>query len=502
MAVIGIDLGTTNSLVAQLDSVGRPQIVHNSDGENLTPSAILLESGSNTPIVGKEAKKSLATQPDSVAREFKRDMGTDKQTVLAGNTFSPTDLSALLLTKLRRDYEAQAGRATSVVVTVPANFNNDAREATLAAIRTAGLGTETLLNEPTAAALYYAYARGHALNGTYIVYDLGGGTFDVTVIAANGNDIRVLASEGVTKLGGKDFDDKVTSIVAKKFEAQLGKKFDPQIYGWSANDAEEVKKSLSQLSEKKVRLVGHDIPPTTLSITRSEFEEAISSLVAQTELLCETVLGEAGVVPNDIKDVFLAGGSSRIPLVSKTLSTLFGRTPEVVGNPDEAIALGAAIYAGFKADPSKLNSLQKEAVKGMTFQEVAPHYFGTIALSSETRRPYNAIIIEKNTPIPCSRSDDFFTVEDNQSSVHCSITQSPHAESDPRFVRTIWEGDLAIPAGRPRRQKIVVTYAYKENGTMSATFVDAASGQREVVDISGQSVAASTALNIDDYIVE
>lgn len=501
MAIIGIDLGTTNSLVAQLDEFGRPQIVHNAEGDNLTPSAILFEDATNI-VVGKEAKKALATQPELVAREFKRDMGTEKTFRAHDKNFTPTELSALLLTKLRKDFEAQLGSANTVVVTVPANFNNDAREATLSAIRAAGLSSDAIINEPTAAALYYAHSRGKALNGTYVVYDLGGGTFDVTAIKAKDKDIEVLATDGVTKLGGKDFDDIMTQIVAQKFEAQHRTKFEPVRYGWSQLDAEELKKSLTQLPEKRVRVVGPDIPPTTITVTRAEFEQAISTLIAQTEILCENVLGEARLTPSDIDDVFLAGGSSRIPIVAKTISTLFKRTPQVVGNPDEAIALGAAIFAGLKAAPERLNKLQREAIRDVAFQDVAPHFFGTLARDAATGRLANSVIIEKNTPIPCRRTEDFFTVTANQESVLCTITQSPHLERDPRFVKKVWEGELSLPGGRPEGQKVSVTYEYTENGTMRASFLDVASGRRQDVDIAAQSAGASPEININDFLVE
>jgi molecular chaperone DnaK len=410
---------------------------------------------------------------------------------IGGYHLTPTELSALLLTKLRKDFETRIGPAKSAVVTVPANFNNDQREATLAAIRSAGLTTEALVNEPTAAALYYAFTTNRPLDGTYVVYDLGGGTFDVTVLRAQQHDITVLASEGVQQLGGKDFDEKITALIAKKFTAQTGRPFDLMRYGWSMLDAEELKKSLSQLQEKKVR-----------TVTRAEFEEAISSLIAQTELLCETVLEEAGVTPEQVTDVFLAGGSSRIPLVSKTITTLFRREPQRIGNPDEAIALGAALYAGLKANPTALTPLQRETVSGVTFQEVAPYFFGTIVQDSRTLRDKNSIIIPKNTPIPTERTESYYTVSDNQTEVQCTITQSPQDETDPRFVKVIWEGTLAIPGNRPRGQKVNVTFAYKENGTMHASFVDVASGRREIVDIAAQSAASSAPLDIDQFLVD
>jgi molecular chaperone DnaK (HSP70) len=188
--------------------------------------------------------------------------------------------------------------------------------------------------------------------------------------------------------------------------------------------------------------------------------------------------------------------------VAKTISTLFRKAPETVGNPDEAIALGAAIYAGFKADPSRLSRMQQESIRGMRFQEVAPHFFGTLARSRNSGQTENSIIIDKNTPIPCERSEDFYTVADDQTEVMCTITQSPQPETDPRFVKIVWKGEMAIPGGRPRGQRITITYAYQENGTMSASFVDTASGQRTIVDIAAQSSGTSSGIDINDFLVE
>ena len=501
MSIIGIDLGTTNSLVAQLDNVGRPQIIHNSEGSNLTPSVIFFDTNKKA-VVGQSAKSNMSFEEKRTFFKFKREMGSSKTYELDGSNITPTDLSALVLQKLKQDYENAVGAADSVVITVPANFNNEAREATLAAAKAAGFETDMLLNEPTAAALFYAYQSGTKLNGKYVVYDLGGGTLDISVIQAKDEDVEVLATEGIQKLGGEDFDQKILDLVASKLKQQCGVVFNEVDYGFSRLEAEDLKKSLSNVSEKKVRLVGRDIPPTVVTITRSEFEESISGLIAQTEMLCETVLIEANVSISDIDGVFLAGGSSRIPLVKKTLEKFFHMEPIVAGNPDEAIALGAAIYAGYKANKTILNPLQAQAVAGMKFQEIAPHYFGTIYSDSRTNVSKNGIIIKKNEKIPCKKTDSFYTVHENQDSVNCRITQSPQPETDPRFVRTIWEGQLELPPNRPSGQEIAITYSYLENGTMHAEFLDVSSGKKTEVDISGQSLGAKTALNINDFIVE
>jgi molecular chaperone DnaK len=499
MAIIGIDLGTTNSLVAQLDNLGRPQIVHNSDGSNLTPSVVCIDSA-NRVIVGQEAKSNIGFEKN-VFTAFKRKMGSKETYECNGKSLSPTDLSTFILKKLKQDYEQVVGAADSVVITVPANFRNEAREATLAAAREAGLSTDMLLNEPTAAALCYAQHLGRSLDGTYVVYDLGGGTLDVSVIKAKGHDIEVLSSHGLQELGGIDFDKRIWDLVGKKFKDRFQRDF-TDAYNFTMLDAEDVKRALSTVSEKKIKLMGPDIPPTVLSVSRLEFEEAISSLIAQTEMLCETALAEAKTTPGQITDIFLAGGSSRVPMVRRMLSQFFRKEPLLIGNPDEAIALGAAIYAGYKTDTENLNPLQKSAVAGMKFQEIAPHYFGTIFYSSEAGRLMNSIIINKNEKIPCFKTESFYTISENQTEVECRITQSPQPEKDPRFVRILWTGSLALPPNRPANQEIQITYSYSENGTMHAIFKDVATGKITEVDIAGQSEGGATSINIDDFIVE
>ena len=505
MAIIGIDLGTTNSLAAQLDSVGRPQIVHNSEGNNLTPSVVWFNS-EGKPIVGHDAKANKKIEKN-VFDSFKRKMGTSTTYPFGSRNLTPTDLSAFVLAKIKKDFEKSVGPADTVVITVPANFRNEAREATIAAAKAAGFNTDMLLNEPTAAALYYAHQSGKKLNGIYVVYDLGGGTLDVSVIKAAGEDVEVLASQGLQELGGIDFDRKVMDLVGKKFKAQLGIEFNTEDFAFGENDAEDVKKSLSTIEEKKIRLIGQGIQPTVLTVTRKEFEEAISGYIAQSEMLCETAMLEANVGISDIEDVFLAGGSSRIPLVKKTLAKLFAKEPVTTGTPDEAIALGAAIYAGYKTDKKSLNPLQAQAVSAMKFQEVAPAYFGTISQDSAKvargiQASLNNIIIEKNEKIPCSRTDTFYTVNNNQTNVRCTITQSPNNESDPRFVRVIWKGDLELPPNRPEGQEIQITYAYHENGTMHAEFLDVGSKKKTEVDIASQGVGVNSSININDFIVE
>ena len=277
MNYIGIDLGTTFSVVAYLDDVGSPRIIKNEDGENITPSCVASIGGKLE--VGQRAKRHAHNAPEEGAKTFKRAMGTDKQYLVAGDTLSPADLSAEVLKRMKSVAQAELGEVGKAVVTIPANFAHEAREATMHAAEIAGLEVEFIINEPTAAALYYAYAEQEDLHGTYAVYDLGGGTFDVSIIKVNGGDVYVIATNGVSQLGGDDFDKKLRDLVKEKFEQETGKEFDPEDF--TEFDAEQEKIALSQRKRTTVQ-----IGRTLIDIRREDFEEQISSLIAQAEMLC------------------------------------------------------------------------------------------------------------------------------------------------------------------------------------------------------------------------
>ena len=304
---IGIDLGTTFSAVATLDETGRPVIIKDGDN-NLLPSAVMISKGSL--LVGEPARKAYQKSKNAAAR-FKQDMGESKTYELAGKTYSPTDLSAAVLEKLKMIAEKQVGSVADAVVTIPANFSNEAREETMAAARRAGLNAQYIINEPTAAALYYAVTEGQKMRGTYAVYDLGGGTFDVSIIRIDGQDIEVLASNGVRKLGGDDFDKAMIELVVDGFKKEVGRELnqDEDDLDYDLNRAEVDKKTLS--NKKRVLAGGGDLIDGEIlekKIERSALEEKISSYIAQTEMLCETTVEEAGLKMSDIQGVFTGGG--------------------------------------------------------------------------------------------------------------------------------------------------------------------------------------------------
>ena len=466
-AFIGIDLGTTYSAISYIDDNGRPKIIANSEGQNITPSCIQFEG--DTATVGEEARKALGLSKNVLAR-FKRDMGKDKKYSINGKEYTPTDCSALVLKKLFQDAQKEIGGISETVVTIPANFTDEARKATLAAAKHAKLNVQNVVDEPTAAAIYYAFKGGVELKGHFAVFDLGGGTFDISIIKVDQQNINVLASEGVQKLGGDDFDVILQKIVKKKLKDEHDESIEEQDY--TKTDAEEDKKSLSKREVVNVR-----VNKKNVKITRIEFEEKISSLVMQTEMLCESILNDNNLTAEEIQEVFLVGGSTRVPLVQQAVERVFKKKPTQSVNVDEAVVLGASLYAAFKGDQSKLSPVQKASVDKIKVTDVCPSFFGTITLDEDDNKQVT-IIIEKNTPRPCSITKSVYTIYEGQEGIKCRITTSNTLETDPTFVKVIHEEDLKLPSGRPAQQEIQITYSFDDNGTMQASFVDVESGNK------------------------
>ena len=351
---IGIDLGTTYSAISTIDEHGIPKIINNSEGQNITPSCIWIK-GNKKYEVGEEARKELGANDNVIAR-FKRDMGTKEKYSVNGENLTPTDCSALVLKKLFKDAQKEVGDIGETVVTIPANFTNEAREATLEAAKSAGLNVQNIVDEPTAAALYYAFKGGVELKGNFAVFDLGGGTFDISLIKVDQQNINVLASEGVQKLGGDDFDTILQKIATKKLKDEHDETIDEQDY--TKTDAEEDKKSLSKRESVNVR-----VNKKNVKVTRAEFEEKISSLVMQTEMVCESILAEQNLTPSDLEAVFLVGGSTRVPLVQQAVERVFKQKPTQSVNVDKAVVLGASIYAAIMPVQSKPLVQQKSVNK-------------------------------------------------------------------------------------------------------------------------------------------
>ena len=492
---IRIDLGTTNSAVGTIDSTGRPQIIQN-DGKSITASCVALEN--DQLVVGEIPESRYGHKGFHVGARFKRYMGEEHQSSLGSKSFSPTELSAAVLLELKKIAERQVGTVAEAVITIPANFMQEARDATMQAAKKAGLDVKFIINEPTAAALYYGYKAGSKLAGNYVVYDLGGGTFDVSVVEINGDNIEVLATEGVSKLGGDDFDKALRDIAKRKFEDLTGNQVDDSLL------------PLSEMAKVKIKLTDREKTPFMIDgeiveITRAEFDEEISSLVNQAELLCETVLDEAELSVSDINGVFLAGGSTRVPLVLKSIEKVFQQTPNGSENVDEVVALGAALYAAMKSDGEHLSASQSASIAKLQVSEISTYYFGTLSIgynsSRQTEELHNSIIINKGEKIPCQSTSEFRTSHDNQTAINCRVTKSGSPETDPRFVSIVWEGELQLPENRPEGQPIKVTYSFDENGMMHCEFLDVESGRETKIRLDNSQEAVGQS-EIDKFLVD
>ena len=495
--LLGIDLGTTFSAMATIDATGRPKIVHNDEGQNITPSCV--EINGKDIIVGEEARKGLGVLKNVVGR-FKREMGESKKYEIDGKEFTPTDLSSFVLKKLHQDAQQAIGDIEEAVVTVPANFSNEAREATMEAAKKAGLNVKYIINEPTAAALYYA-SKEEISQGEYAVFDLGGGTFDISIIKVDNMDVEVIVSNGVSKLGGDDFDKLIADYVKKIYTENSGKKTT-----YTDNNAEEDKKSLS----KRKQCDANGITDYDIEITRDNLEELLSSHVAQMSMLCESTLSEAKLEMEDLKGVLLVGGSTRMPIIKKTVEKIFGMKPISTANVDEVVALGAAVYAGYKANQDgtvDLTAAQKNALDKINLSEITNSFFGTLAVGKGPggiQQKVNAILIKKNEKIPCSVTEIFTTIHDGQVAINCDVTESKENTTDPRFVKIVSDEQLELPPDRPAGQEIEVTFSYNENQIMQCSFVDLSSKVRKDIELkmSNESSSSNSIEDIEEFLVE
>ena len=489
--LLGIDLGTTTTIVARIDDAGTPEIIRDWEGEAITQTAVAFETATHV-VVGREAK-AMSEDAEHVFLEFKRDMGTGVSHPVFSKRVTPLDLSALVLRKVREHAEQGYGPVDLAVITIPANFTNSAREATLEAARRAGFATVHIINEPTAAALACARGGKKPLNGLYAVFDFGGGTFDVSLIRAKGMAVEVVFTEGVQRLGGKDFDAKLHEIVRRHFRTATGEELKAGDCEFSKADAEELKHRLSSREAVRLPLRSAKHGRVAINVTRAEFEEAIVGLVAQAEMACEGVMLRTGVDRQAIAAVFLAGGTCRVPAVRAAVARVFGQEP-ILRDPDTAVALGAALYAAHKADPALLSPAQRKRAAEISFQDIAPHYYGTLSVDEDGLLE-NSVIIAKGEKLPVSRTRTYYTVEEDQRILTCEVTQSAIPESDPTMVLRIAEVEMPLPPGRPADQAIEVTFAYDLNGIMRAEFRDLGTGQPLVIELRDEG-AGRGSLNV------
>ena len=467
---IGIDLGTSTSGLAYLRPDGNPEIVPNADGERLTPSVVYFDGNEEIKLVGSAARD--GGDPDRTVFGVKRRMDDpDFVVTIDGEKWTPTEISAIILAKLKRDCSAILGDFEDVVITVPANFNELARKATINAAKIAGLNVLRIVNEPTAAALYYAHSK--KIYGKALVYDLGGGTLDVTLVDvdSSSDSYRILLSEGARHLGGNHFDEEILDLYAEQYRTQKGGELytNEMERRRALQSGEDAKKMLSKLQQVSGTVGNKDRGLARVELTRDLFEGAIKRLLTRTVMLVEQALEAVDLTPGDIDHVVLVGGSTRMPVVRRTLEDTFGFTAVSCGNVDECVALGAALFA-------------KKAAK---VAEVCNHGYGTLALvdDPETGKEslQNSVVIPKNTPLPCSISETYATSEDNETSIEVDITQGE--DDDPRYVDIIGRITLQVPEGRPAGCKVKVSYSYDENQRVHARVTDEESGISKEIQI-------------------
>jgi len=482
-AIAGIDLGTTYSALAALNEIGKPEIVPDFNGNRITPSVVAFNDN-NSAIVGVDAKNKLSSDPSDVVQFVKRKMGDPSHRYYAGGgSHSPVEISAMILKKLKEEC-VQYGEIEDVVITVPAHFNEIERKSTMDAGKLAGLNVLGVVNEPTAAAIYYA--SQDPVNGNVVVYDLGGGTFDVTILNIQGDKMVILSSKGNGHLGGVDFDNALTRHVVTNAREALGKELFPdhffEIMPNESSDesktyfkimerAEKAKKQLSVSNEAKLRATTSQGDNLSTDILRSDFEEIISSHLVTTEMLLENALEDAGLSAANIDKVLLVGGSTRIPKVSQMLEAFFGFAPEKSLNPDEAVALGAAIMAGKRKIKATggvgVSAAVHAEVAKTSVSECATMYFGTFSHNHNQARgevmEQNSIIIKSGTKLPCEETKVFTTMVEGQKAVRVKVTQSQEAITDRENVEVIGEYLLELPANCPIHSPVGITYGYDEN---------------------------------------
>jgi molecular chaperone DnaK len=471
---IGIDLGTTMSAMAIVDDNGQPMMIHNNKGETLTPSAVLIRGEER--VVGKPARNSALARPKNVVMFIKRQMGKPKFTFpCEGHEYAPEEVSGLILRKLKQDAEGALGEEVrEAVITVPAYFGDLERNRTREAGKIAGLDVIDIINEPTAAAIAYGLSRGGS-NGKILVYDLGGGTFDITIMQVAGGDLRVLTSNGDRKLGGVDFDERLAADFAEKFVADFGIQplDDPRSYQDFRDRAESAKIDLSDAEEVSVSLsAGGNF--LDLDVQRAQFEKLIEHYIDQTRELTRKALADASLRPDQIDKVLLVGGSTRIPAVQRMVRDLIGKEPETGVNPDEVVAIGAAIYAANERGVAVRDTSGKELPPAL-IQNVTAHSLGVQA--ENYGKLINARLIKKDTPIPASGQDTFTTTRDNQTEVKIVILQGE--DDDPEMCEKV--GDAGVLTGIPPRPmgalQIFVTLEYDKSGIVHLHAQESESGR-------------------------
>ena len=466
---IGIDLGTTFSVVARLDDLGRPQTLANAEGDKTTPSAVLFD-GSEV-VVGREAIKALGTDMENVAECAKRYLGQRMYPkTIGGRQYPPEAIQAWVLNKLRVDSQRQVGHYEKVVITVPAYFDEVRRKATQDAGYMAGFEVMDIINEPTAAAVAFGFLQGFIHQDgreheplRILVYDLGGGTFDVTVMEIVGNQFNALATDGDVQLGGRDWDQRLVDYVAEEFIRKFGvdPRDDPNTLGRLWRECEEAKQTLSARTKANL-ICEYQSCTVKLEVTRELFQEITQDLLDRTAFTTRQTLDAAGFTWDDINRVLLVGGSTRMPAVQEMLQNLSGKAPDCSVSPDEAVAHGAALHAGL------LLSQHNGEPPAFSIRNVNSHSLGVVAMEAKTKRQRNAILIPRNTPLPVTAKRIFRTQHADQRSILVQIVEGEsQAPEDCAQV-----GKCAVrnlPSSLSPQTPIEVRFRYADNGRLEVT---------------------------------
>ena len=475
--IIGIDLGTTNSCVAVMEG-GKPTVIANAEGARTTPSVVAFTK-TGERLVGEPAKRQAVTNAEKTIASIKRDMGTDNGRTIDGKKYSPQQISAMILQKLKADAESYLGeKVTEAVITVPAYFNDAQRQATKDAGKIAGLDVKRIINEPTAAAL--AYGLDNEKEQKILVYDLGGGTFDVSIIEIGDGVIEVLATNGDTHLGGDDFDNKIIQWMIDEFKKQEGIDLsgDKMAMQRLKEAAEKAKKELSSATTTNINLpfitaTAEGPKHFDMNLTRAKFDELTSDLVERTAIPVQNALKDAGMTASELGQVLLVGGSTRIPAVQDKVRQLTGKEPSKSLNPDECVAIGASIQGGKLAGDAGAGEI--------LLLDVTP-----LSLSIETMGGVATRLIERNTTIPTKKSQIFSTAADNQTAVDINVVQGERQFA--RDNKSLGQFRLdGIPPARRGVPQIEVTFDIDANGIVNVSAKDLGTGKEQHITITAGS---------------